>query len=217
MLDRLEAERRETARRALAAQEAERKRVAQELHDEVGQTLTAVLLQLQALAARVPPELEQPIRNAQEAARGSLEDVRAVARQLRPEALDDLGLVSALTALCTRLVAGSGLRIERRIARGLPLLDAEEELVVYRVAQESLTNAVRHARARRVEVTLEADAGSVVLTVRDDGRGLDGAAPAHGIRGMRERALLVGGRLSVGDAGGGGVDVRLELPARSAR
>src|SRR5918996_6231594 len=102
MIERLEVERRETGRRALAAQEAERKRVAQELHDEVGQTLTAVLLQLQDLASRVPAELQEPLRHAQEAARGSLEDVRAVARQLRPEALDDLGLASALTSLCTR-------------------------------------------------------------------------------------------------------------------
>ena len=215
MLDRLETERRESGRRALAAQEAERKRIAQELHDEVGQALTAVLLQLQDLAARVPPELEQRIRDAQEGARGSLEDVRAVARHLRPEALDDLGLTSALTALSTRLARGSGVRIERRIARELPPLDPEEELVLYRIAQESLTNALRHARARRIELTLEGRNG-VVLSVRDDGRGLDGAAPGHGIRGMRERALLVGGRLSVGDAPGSGTEIRLELPARTA-
>jgi two-component system sensor histidine kinase UhpB len=217
MIERLEAERRETGRRALAAQEAERKRVAQELHDEVGQTLTAVLLQLQDLASRVPPELEEPLRRAQEAARGSLEDVRAVARQLRPEALDDLGLVSALTALCSRLAEGSGLRIERRIARDLPPLDGEEELVLYRVAQESLTNALRHAGARRVELELEHHDEAVVLSVRDDGRGLDGAAPGHGIRGMRERAVLIGGRLSITERRRGGVEVTLELAVREGR
>jgi two-component system, NarL family, sensor histidine kinase UhpB len=217
MIERLEAERRETGRRALAAQEAERKRVAQELHDEVGQTLTAVLLQLQDLATRVPPELQERIRHAQEAARGSLEDVRAVARQLRPEALDDLGLVSALTSLCGRLAEGAGLRIERRIARDLPPLDGEEELVLYRVAQESLTNALRHAGARRVELALEHRDEAVVLSIRDDGRGLDGAAPGHGIRGMRERAVLVGGRLTIAERRSGGVEVRLELPAREGR
>jgi two-component system sensor histidine kinase UhpB len=217
MIERLEAERRETGRRALAAQEAERKRVAQELHDEVGQTLTAVLLQLQDLATRVPPELQEPIRHAQEAARGSLEDVRAVARQLRPEALDDLGLVSALTSLCGRLAEGAGLRIERRIARDLPPLDGEEELVLYRVAQESLTNALRHAGARRVQLELEERDEAVVLSIRDDGSGLDGAAPGHGIRGMRERAVLVGGRLTIADRRSGGVEVRLELPAREGR
>ena len=217
MIERLEAERRETGRRALAAQEAERKRVAQELHDEVGQTLTAVLLQLQDLAARVPADLREPIRRAQDAARGSLEDVRAVARQLRPEALDDLGLVSALTSLCTRLAEGSFLRIERRIARDLPPLDGDEELVLYRVAQESLTNALRHAAASRVELTLEHGGGTVVLAVSDNGRGLDGATPGHGIRGMRERAVLVGGQLSVADRRQGGVEVKLELPARRVR
>jgi two-component system, NarL family, sensor histidine kinase UhpB len=215
MLDRLEAERRESGRRALAAQEGERKRVAQELHDEVGQTLTAVLLQLQDLAARVPPELEEPIRHAQEGARGSLEDVRAVARQLRPEALDDLGLRSALAALCARVTQGSDVRIVRRLPPELPELDAEAELVVYRVAQESLTNALRHGAPRHVELALEQRDGAVILAVRDDGRGLAGAAPGHGIRGMRERALLVGGRLRVEDSPRGGVEVTLEIPTSS--
>jgi two-component system sensor histidine kinase UhpB len=217
MIERLEVERRETGRRALAAQEAERKRVAQELHDEVGQTLTAVLLQLQDLAARVPDELQEPLRHAQEAARGSLEDVRNVARQLRPEALDDLGLASALTALCGRLAEGGGPRIERRIARDLPRLDGDEELVLYRVAQESLTNALRHSGARRVELAVEDGEGAVLLSVRDDGRGLDGAVAGHGIRGMRERAVLVGGRLTVADRRSGGVEVRLELPVKARR
>jgi two-component system sensor histidine kinase UhpB len=212
MLDRLEAERRESGRRALAAQEGERKRVAQELHDEVGQTLTAVLLQLQDLAARVPPDLQEPIRQAQEGARGSLEDVRAVARQLRPEALDDLGLASALTSLCTRIAQGSDVRIDRRLPRELGPLDAEEELVLYRVAQESLTNALRHGRPRHVELTVEQRNGAVVLAVRDDGRGLGGALPGHGIRGMRERALLVGGVLRVHDRPRGGVEVTLQIP-----
>jgi two-component system sensor histidine kinase UhpB len=170
---------------------------------------------LQDLATRVPPDLQEPIRHAQEAARGSLEDVRRVARQLRPEALDDLGLASALTALCTRLAEGGGLRIERRIARNLPPLDGEEELVLYRVAQESLTNALRHAGACRVELALEQGDDAVVLSVRDDGRGLDGAPPGHGIGGMRERAVLVGARLSVADRRRGGVEVRLELPVRT--
>jgi two-component system sensor histidine kinase UhpB len=217
MIERLEVERREAGRRALAAQEAERKRVAQELHDEVGQTLTAVLLQLQDLAARVPPELEEPIRHAQEAARGSLEDVRAVARQLRPEALDDLGLASALTSLCARLAEGTGLRIERRISRDLPGLTPEEELVLYRVAQESLTNALRHSGAGRVELEVESHDEGVVLSVRDDGRGLDGAAAGHGIRGMRERAVLVAGRFTVVDRPAGGVEITLELPRTTGR
>src|ERR687898_2179588 len=130
MLDRLEDERRDAGRRALAAQEAERKRVAKELHDEVGQALTAVLLRLKDLSERVPAELRDDVSHAQEAARGSLEDIRRVARQLRPEALDDLGLTSALTALCNRATDDGGIRVERKIDRDLPALSSEQELVV---------------------------------------------------------------------------------------
>ena len=212
MLERLEVERRDAGRRALAAQEAERKRVAQELHDEVGQALTAVLLHLKDLYERVPMELRDDVAHAQEAARGSLEDVRRVARHLRPEALDDLGLTSALTALCNRASEG-GIRVERRIERSVPPLDAEQELVLYRVAQESLTNALRHADATRIELTLARRGDGVLLSVRDDGKGLDGARAGNGIRGMRERAVLVGGRLAVEDRPGDGVEVRLGLDA----
>ena len=212
MLERLEVERRDAGRRALAAQEAERKRVAQELHDEVGQALTAVLLHLKDLYERVPMELRDDVAHAQEAARGSLEDVRRVARHLRPEALDDLGLTSALTALCNRASEG-GVRVERRIERSVPPLDAEQELVLYRVAQESLTNALRHADATRIELTLARRGDGVLLSVRDDGKGLDGARAGNGIRGMRERAVLVGGRLAVEDRPGDGVEVPLELDA----
>jgi two-component system sensor histidine kinase UhpB len=216
MLERLELERRESARRALAAQEGERKRVAQELHDEVGQTLTAVLLQLTDLAERVPPDLREEIVHAQEAARGSLEDVRRVARQLRPEALDDLGLASALASLARRFAAQTGVRVERRIARDLPGLTPDQELVLYRVAQESLTNVARHAHASRIELHVEQHGDGVRLRVLDDGSGLDGAEAGHGITGMRERALLVGGELRVADRRAGGVEVRLDLTAGGA-
>jgi two-component system sensor histidine kinase UhpB len=216
MLERLELERRESARRALAAQEGERKRVAQELHDEVGQTLTAVLLQLTDLAERVPPELREEVVHAQEAARGSLEDVRRVARQLRPEALDDLGLASALASLARRFAAQTGVRVERRIARDLPALSPDQELVLYRVAQESLTNVARHAHASRIELHVEQHGDGVRLRVRDDGSGLDGAEAGHGITGMRERALLVGGELRVADRRAGGVEVQLDLSTGGA-
>jgi two-component system sensor histidine kinase UhpB len=212
MLARLESERRESARRALAAQEAERKRVAQELHDEVGQTLTAVVLRLNDVAARVPPELRAELVDAQEAARSSLDDVRRVARQLRPEALDHLGLASALTALTSRFSEQTRIQVRRSI-EPLPPLSAEAELVLYRVAQESLTNAARHADASQVELRLTRTGSGVELCVTDDGCGLDGGgSDGYGIRGMRERALLVGGELAVSDRAGGGVEVRLTLP-----
>jgi two-component system, NarL family, sensor histidine kinase UhpB len=213
MLERLEAEREESVSRALDAQESERLRVARELHDEVGQQLTAVLLLLDRTARRVPPEHAQELREAQEAARASLEDIKRIAQRLRPEALDDLGLVSALTALSEPLAEQAGVRVERRFARELPPLSREQELVIYRVAQEALTNVVRHAGAGRVELSLEADERAVRLRVADDGRGLTGGAPAAGgIRGMYERALMVGAELTVGNGRLGGAEVCLELP-----
>ena len=206
MLDRLEEERRESGRRALEAQEAARLRIARGLHDEVGQVLTGVLLQV---------EDEEP----REAVRQALEEVRRIAQELRPEMLEHLGLVSSLTELSRRFASQSGIPVERTLAPGLPKLTDEAELAVYRVAQESLTNIARHAGASHVDLSLEPGADSVVLRVVDDGRGLpDGAARVNGhagIRGMRERALLVGGALAVKRGRDGGVEVRLEVPARS--
>jgi two-component system sensor histidine kinase UhpB len=212
MLDRLEQERRESGRRALAAQEAERKRVAQELHDEVGQALTGVLLHLSNLASRVPSEFRTEVGHAQQAARSSLEDVRRVARHLRPEALDDLGLASALTALTARFAEQSNIRVRRRID-ALPPLGADTELVLYRVAQESLTNIARHARASQVELQLSASDDRVELRVRDDGCGLDPTVgDGHGIRGMRERAMLIGAELTLTNRDEGGFEVVLRAP-----
>ena len=213
MLERLETERRESGRRALRAQEAERLRIARGLHDEVGQVLTGVLLQLDALAAGNDADLEE----TKQAVRGALEDVRRTARELRPEMLEDLGLVSALTELSRKFAEQSGIPVERRFAGNLPKLTDEAEIAVYRVAQESLTNVARHAHATRVDVTLDPGVDSVVLRVVDDGRGLAPAAAGknghNGVRGMRERALLVGGALAVKSGRDGGVEVRLEVPA----
>jgi two-component system sensor histidine kinase UhpB len=217
MLDRLERERREAGREALRAQENERKRVAQELHDQVGQAMTALMLQLGRLARHAPEELQAELREAQDGTRATLEDVRTIARQLRPEALDDLGLPSALTALTNAFAERAGLRVERRIDPNLPPLDPDVELVVFRVAQESLTNVARHAGRSRVELDLEPADRGVRLRVRDFGRGLNGAQPGGGVRGMRERALLVGGELSIASRPGGGVEVRLDVPDAERR
>jgi two-component system sensor histidine kinase UhpB len=219
MLERLEAERRESGQRALRAQEAERVRIARGLHDEVGQVLTGVLLQLDSLADTRDRERRVAVDETKQAVRQALEEVRRIGRELRPEMLEHLGLVSALTELSRRFADQSGIRVERRFADHLPPLSDEAELAVYRVAQESLTNVARHADASRVELALEPGADSVVLRVVDDGRGLaEGAAlNGHGgLRGMRERALLVGGALAVKPARAGGVEVRLEVPARKS-
>lgn len=211
MLDRLEDERATSTARALSAQEAERRRVAQELHDEVGQSLTAVLLQLKRTADHAPDDLRDELRLVQDTTRASLEEIRRIARRLRPGVLDELGLTSALKELATEF-GGPGLSVQHKLAADLPELDKETELVLYRVAQEGLTNTVRHSRARRAEIVLRRAPGGVVLCVRDDGRGITGAAEGAGIRGMRERALLVGAGLTVESRPAGGTEVRLAVP-----
>jgi two-component system sensor histidine kinase UhpB len=215
MLDRLESERRESARRALAAQEAERRRIARELHDEIGQVLTGLILRSETLSRRAPDDLRGDLEELREAARHGAEEVRTIAQRLRPEALDELGLQSALFALCTAVSERTGLRIARTLERDLPL-SAEQELVIYRVAQESITNVVRHAGASHAEVTLRRDGdGGVLLVVRDDGVGLPAIAErdSTGLRGMRERALLVGANMTITAAPTGGTEVRLHLPS----
>jgi two-component system sensor histidine kinase UhpB len=219
MLSRLEAERREATGRVLAAQEAERLRIAQELHDQVGQELTAVLLGLARLQSHASPEWRGELTAVQDVVRASLEDVRRIAIELRPEALDDLGLESALAVLAERFSERLGLVVDAAIAPDLPALDRELELVVYRVAQEALTNVARHSGAGRAKVALVARDGLLTLTVRDEGRGLPpGSAPGTGMRGMRERATLVGGRLHIRNlSGDGGCEVRLEVPLEESR
>src|SRR3954465_7624084 len=139
MLDRLETERRESGRRVLAAQEAERVGIARDLHDEVGQVLTGVLLQLNSIA-EAAPEHEQALGEARHAVRHALDEVRRISSELRPEMLEHLGLVSALTELSTSFERLAGVAVERRFATSLPKLAPEAELTIYRIAQESLTN-----------------------------------------------------------------------------
>jgi two-component system sensor histidine kinase UhpB len=215
MLDRLEYERRESARQALRVLEGERRRISRELHDEVGQTLTGVMLQVEGLAATIPEELREQLDELRETARRGTEDVRRIASRLRPEALEDLGLQSALATLATSFGDQAGVRVERQLERGLRLSD-EQELVIYRVAQEALTNVARHARAEHVEVRLESSDDRTVLTVRDDGRGLEprALASSNGIRGMRERAMLIGADLSINGRPGRGTRVQLSIPTR---
>lgn len=215
MLDRLEAERGDSAARALTAQEDERRRVAQELHDEVGQTLTAVLLELKRVADHAPAPVRDELRQVQETTRGSLDEIRRIARRLRPGDLEQLGLISALKALTTEISGHSDLAVRRRFDPDLPELGEEAELVVYRVAQEAITNTARHAGARTLEVALTRADDGVRLRIRDDGRGLGTAGEGAGIRGMRERALLVGAELVVGPGPRGGTEVRLHVPIGS--
>jgi two-component system sensor histidine kinase UhpB len=217
MLGRLEAERREATGRVLAGQEAERLRIAQELHDQVGQELTAVLLGLARVHARVDAPLRDDVAGVQEAVRSSLDDVRRIALELRPEALDDLGLVSALAVLGERFGQRSGVTVEQHVDNHLPELDPEAELVVYRVAQEALTNVARHAEVNRAELSLCACDGGLVLAVTDHGQGIPAdQPPGSGMRGMRERAALIGAQLQIGAGETGGCRVTLAVDASTA-
>jgi two-component system, NarL family, sensor histidine kinase UhpB len=214
MLDRLERERQQSGRRVLAAQEAERVGIARDLHDEVGQVLTGVLLHLDSIAAAAPDQRKE-IDEAKESVRQALDEVRRISSELRPEMLEQLGLVSALIELTTTFGRVSGIRVERRFDESLPKLEPDTELAVYRIAQESLTNVARHSQASRVTIAIERGHDSVVLRVADDGRGFDTSRlDQHGgLRSMRERALLVDGALAIKQGPSGGVEVRLEVPA----
>lgn len=216
MLDRLESERRESGRRALQAQELERLRIARGLHDEVGQVLTGVLLQLDAIGDSIHAAQWEELAQAKQSVRQALVEVRRISRELRPETLEHLGLVSALTALARTFGGLSRIDVTCEFAQALPALSPEAELAIYRIAQESLTNVARHAGASRVRMWLENGTDSVVLRIVDDGVGFKGGAAPEGhggLRGMRERALLVGGALAIKPAHERGVEVRLEVPA----
>ncbi|HWP32891.1 MAG TPA: sensor histidine kinase [Solirubrobacterales bacterium] len=214
MMRRLEAERRRAGSAALAAQEEERARVARDLHDEVNQSLTGVLLRLEAAREAAPPELRDQLNETKALANQAMRELLSLARQLRPAALDDLGLAAATASQVDQLAGGE---IEAAFAADGDLSDLDEDaqLVVYRVAQEALSNAARHSDASTVEVALRRrEDGGVELTVADDGRGFafDESESGLGIAGMRERALLVGGELTIESGPGKGTVIRLSVP-----
>jgi two-component system sensor histidine kinase UhpB len=209
----LETERGTSSARALAAQEDERRRIAQELHDEVGQSLTAVVLTLTRAEEGAPSAaLREEIRSARETARSSLDEVRRVARRLRPGLLDDLGLLASLSALASDHAKVTGAIVDRRFDPALPKLPDEVELVVFRIAQEALTNVARHADAQHVSVSLHRYGDRLRLSIGDDGVGIGNAAEGAGLRGMRERSLLVHGQLELGGDRRNGTTVRLDVP-----
>jgi two-component system, NarL family, sensor histidine kinase UhpB len=213
LLGRIEAGQRESRAAALAAQESERSRIAQELHDGVGQSLTAIVLELGPLAQEASDPLATSLLGVREATRASLDEVRSVAHRLRPHVLEDLGLRSALAALTTDLFGPTpGVRVKRDVMRGPLEVDRTTELVLFRVAQEALTNVARHSGATTVELRLTSDGREVYLAVVDDGRGIDEGVDGSGLRGMRERAALVGGCLVVSGRNGGGTEVTLVVP-----
>jgi two-component system, NarL family, sensor histidine kinase UhpB len=219
MMRRLEAERRRAGSAALHAQEEERARVARDLHDEVNQSLTGLLLRLEAARESAPPELEAEIAETKALANQAMNELLSLARQLRPTALDDLGLAAAIGGQVEQLGRGE-MEAYFDVEGDYSDLGDDAQLVVYRVAQEGLSNAARHSGASRVEVWLRrAKDGGVALEVADDGRGFafDESESGLGIGGMRERALLVGGELTIESRPGAGTTVRLEVPGESAQ
>jgi two-component system sensor histidine kinase UhpB len=217
MLDRLEAERRDGARAVLQAQEQERKRLAQDLHDEVNQALTAILLRLEASMHDAPPKLKQELETTKALATRAMEELLNLARELRPSALDDHGLLAALHTQVSEFGQRTG--IDARFTRRgpLPTLSDDQQLVLYRVTQESLSNVAQHAHAKHVVVELSF-VGRTVLRVTDDGRGLptesrarNGREGGLGLSGMKERALLVGAQLSINSNEGSGTTVTLTM------
>lgn len=205
------------SRIALAAQEAERKRVARELHDEVAQGLVAVKLLAEQAAASPPADPDARFGEIARRIEFYLDELRRIARELRPELLDDLGLNDALTALAAAVARERGLAVDRRIPRDLGPLTGEQELVVYRIAQEALGNAARHSGAARAAIGVERRDGFFAVEVSDDGCGIaSDREEGDGIEGMRERAALVGGRLEIETAPGAGTRVRMTLPSTAA-
>lgn len=215
MLDRLEHERRHSMRRVLVAQEAERRRVAQELHDEIGQNLTAAVLELNRVRDG-GVVLGDALDDVQALVRGSLETLSEITARLRPATFDDLGLASALQSLAADSERRTGIEVETVVDGALQVIDPDAELVLYRVAQEALTNALRHGACSRVSIEVRRENGAVLLRVTDDGAGLGDAMSGAGIRGMRERAAMIGGRLRFSAPETGGTSVELRVSQTTA-
>ena len=214
MLERLETERRRASSAALTAQEQERARLARDLHDEVNQSLTGLLLRLEAVREHAPVELAREIDDTKALANQAMQELLTLARQLRPTALDDLGLKAALAGNVTELNSRGTVQATFESEGSFADLSPEAQLVVYRVAQEALSNAGQHAGAENVRVLLARVDGATVLTVSDDGRGFtfDQTSRGLGLGGMRERALLVGGELKIESRPQVGTRVRLSVP-----
>ena len=218
MLARLEHERRESGRAVLRAQEQERSRIAQDLHDEVNQALTGILLRLEATMSDAPSHLRAELQGTKELATQAMDELLHLARQLRPTALDDHGLVPALASQIANFGERTGIRAAFIGPKGtVPPLSDEEQLVIYRVTQESLSNVAQHSEARRVIVELSF-VGRTLLRVRDDGRGFVSIRSSNGrsrlgVSGMRERALLVGGNLTIFSEPGEGTTIELTMGA----
>jgi len=211
MIARLESERREAGRAVIRAQERERRRIAQDLHDEVNQALTAVSLRLQASIEHAPPELRGELTETKRLSAQAMQELLALARQLRPAVLDDHGLLPALQSQVRDFADQAGIRASFHSSGTAPKLTPEQQLVIYRVTQESLSNIAQHSGAHQVKVELSF-VGRTILRVSDDGHGFAASRNGGlGLSGMRERALLAGGQLSIWSGERQGTRVELTI------
>jgi two-component system sensor histidine kinase UhpB len=215
LLERIEAERRRAGRLQLRAQEEERKRVARDLHDEVNQALTAILLRLEALTQIAPPRLRDELSETKRLANQAMGELLQLARQLRPTALDDHGLVPAIEDQLRRFKAQHGVETRLDTEGELDDLGNDQQLVLYRVTQEALNNVARHSRAQTVSVSITRHDGTVALAVADDGAGFNLGSEDRGLglEGMAERARLVNGHFEIDARPGRGTTLRLQVPA----
>jgi len=211
---------RDLASQVISAQEDERRRVSRELHDDTAQILFAQLLQVTALKASADPNVQTVATKLEQSTASALEGVRRLALELRPPALDDLGLAEALGELCQRFRDTTGCQTSLDVRGMRGRLSADLELVLYRVAQEALTNVAKHARAGNVWIDLERTETDVSLSVKDDGRGFDrtrfspsdGVGLGLGLFGMEERAMLLGGTVRIWSTPGAGTEVFAFIP-----
>jgi signal transduction histidine kinase len=208
---------RDALRRVVSGQELERRRLARELHDETGQALTSILLGLRSVEEA---DSDEGRRLALGELRGlvttTLQDVRRLAVELRPKALDDFGLVPALERLTDGLAEATGMSVELEAALGETRLPAEIETALYRIVQEALTNVVKHAQARHVSIVVTRRASSVATVIEDDGKGFVPFEDSEGLGvvGMRERVALLDGTLQIESGAGGGTTIAVEVPLR---
>jgi signal transduction histidine kinase len=221
--ERREALRGELLRQVVNAQEAERQRIARDLHDATGQALTALGLGLRGISASVKDgdEAVRGLRQLETLTANSLDELRHLISDLRPPHLDDLGLSAAIRWYAKELQARADLEVQTEIAGEPADVPPPVRLAVFRIAQEALTNVLKHSQARRAWVLLSYRDGQVHLQVRDDGCGFDMAAraqtrPAWGLLGMQERAALLGGRVMVQSQPGSGTQIEVEIPYRNA-
>jgi signal transduction histidine kinase len=207
--------------KVLTAQEEERTRLARELHDTIGQSLTAIIMTTASVEKNLPPDLpggRRRLGRVRSIAAHALKDLRGVISDLRPESLDDLGLVLALRAQIKEHLEPVGIEVQLKVTDLQHRLPSEVEIVIFRVLQEAITNIARHARANEVRISLNKKIGGLIVRVEDDGIGFDpdevmnGQQQAWGLRGMEERIALLGGKFYIGSKPGAGTLLMAEVP-----